>query len=113
MNRGEGSFVTLPIKIMSNSEKELKDEKNDIAESMSDFNADAKYEGLIKSSRFEKELKDIKIDPILSVRFLEMKKNKWVLEINPPAESVYYGGKFIVHLIFSNDYPFTAPLIRF
>jgi ubiquitin-conjugating enzyme E2 D/E len=66
-------------------------------------------------SRLKKELKDIKKSPPsnCSAGLVGSNLMHWSATIHGPAETAYEGGIFELDIQFSQDYPFTAPKVKF
>lgn len=61
--------------------------------------------------RLESELK--KVSEKFDVECVEDNIMRWHIALPGPDNSSYFGGTFLIEFIFSNDYPFCAPEVRF
>ena len=66
--------------------------------------------------RLAGELKDLQKSAYMkqfSIRVNEDCMTHWSAIINGPHDTPYYGGRFVVDLIFSGNYPFSPPKVTF
>ena len=68
-----------------------------------------------QQKRLTKELKEFENDPVEGVA-IELEHDNivhWNVAIMGPEGSYYEGGKFIVNIDFSDNYPFKCPVMKF
>lgn len=59
--------------------------------------------------RLQKELKDLNFD----VELVDDDIYHWQVALNGPADTPYFGGTFVINIVFPKDYPFAAPKVTF
>ena len=64
-----------------------------------------------QSKRLSKEMKDLNNDPIpgVEIKIIDDNITMWNVVIDGPEDSPYAGGKFVVKIDFSDNYPFKCP----
>ena len=68
-----------------------------------------------QQKRLTKEMKDFENDPVEGVA-IELEHDNivhWNVAIMGPEGSYYEGGKFVINIDFSDNYPFKCPVIKF
>ena len=68
-----------------------------------------------QQKRLTKEMKDFENDPVEGVA-IELEHDNivhWNVAIMGPEGSYYEGGKFVINIDFSDNYPFKCPVMKF
>ena len=68
-----------------------------------------------QQKRLTKEMKDFENDPVEGVA-IELEHDNivhWNVAIMGPEGSYYEGGKFVINIDFSDNYPFKCPKMQF
>ena len=68
-----------------------------------------------QQKRLAKEMADMGVDPIPGASIALVHDNivNWDVTIDGPAGTPFEGGKFVVNIDFSNNYPFKCPVMKF
>ena len=71
---------------------------------------------MIRKGRLTKELNNLKESNTGEATFVSLVNDSidhWDIIIEGPKDSPYEGGKFLVNIDFSDNYPFKAPRVSF
>lgn len=66
----------------------------------------------MNSKRLTKEISDLQ-NAGWDIELVDDKITEWQLALSGPDNSPYFGGTFLLSLVFPEDYPFGAPKLRF
>lgn len=66
----------------------------------------------MNSKRLTKEISDLE-NAGWDIELVDDKITEWELSLPGPDDSPYFGGTFLISLVFPEDYPFGAPKLRF
>jgi ubiquitin-protein ligase len=94
------------------TDKEIEQEENEIKASVANFEVEKVIEKQMKSNRLPKEIEEINLNPIQSVKLIHHDENTVKILVQGPESTPYQGGSFQFQLMFGKNYPFEAPVVE-